>query len=336
MFSLIRGCILPAYTGRVLWYGKERSAVRILPTERIGVDVSAVVVHHETPPLLFRCLDALDAAATGVSAEVFVIDNASRSFQADELGARYPDVELVVNERNVGFARAANIGLRMARGRYLLLLNPDAFVAPDTLSEMVEYMDARPDVGCATARLVLQDGSLDLACRRSFPTPASALFRLSLLSRVLPSSSRVGRYNLGYLDENQEAEIDAPCGAFMFIRREVVEQVGLLDERYFMYGEDLDWAYRIKRAGWRVMYTPTTTVTHLKRASSQRFRGRTIRAFHDAMRIFYRTHLEAQYPRWLSWLVYRGIDGREKIELAGERFHALAARGSRRREPAGL
>ena len=195
-----------------------------------------------------------------------------------------------------------------------------AFITPDTLASMTAYMDANPDVGCATARLVLEDGRLDLACRRSFPTPGAAFYRISQLSRLFPRSKRAARYNLTYLPDDQETDIDSPCGAFMFVRREAYEQVGGLDERYFMYGEDLDWAFRLKAAGWRITYAPVSTVLHLKRASSRKFRGRTIRAFHDAMRIFYRTYYEARYPAWMSWLVYRAIDGREMLELTAHRL----------------
>ena len=287
---------------------------------RETVDVSAVVVHHETPELLSRCVAAIAAASEGLSVETIVVDNASRSFDEAALTAAQPGVRVIVNGTNPGFGRAANIGLAQASGRYLLLLNPDAFLAPDTLAAMTEYMDANPDVGCSTARLVMEDGTLDLACRRSFPTPSAALFRLSLLSRLFPNSRRFGRYNLTYLDEHRETDIDSPCGAFMFVRRAVYEQVGGFDESYFMYGEDLDWAYRIKAAGWRITYTPVTTVVHVKRASSRRFRRRTIGPFHDAMRIFYRTHYEPRYPRLLSWLVYRAIDGREMVELTADRL----------------
>jgi GT2 family glycosyltransferase len=187
---------------------------------------------------------------------------------------------------------------------------------------MTAYMDDRPDVGCSTARLVMQDGRLDLACRRSFPTPLRSFYRLTLLSRLFPRSRRFGQYNLTYLDEHQEAEVDSVCGAFMFVRRAAIDEIGPLDERYFMYGEDLDWAFRMKRAGWRVMYTPLTTVTHVKRASSRRNRSRTIRAFHDAMRIFFREHYESHYPRPIAWLVYAGIKAREVVELAAARLTA--------------
>ncbi len=283
-------------------------------------DVSAVIVHFETPDLLRACLAALLAARGARRVEIFVVDNASKDFDADEWQRLNPDVRIVRNEQNRGFSVAANQGLALATGRYLLLLNPDTIVATDTLETMITYLEEHPDVGCATARLELENGRLDLACRRSFPTPMRAFYRISMLSRLFPRSRRFGAYDLTYLDEHQEAEIDTPCGAFMFVRHEVLDQVGPLDERYFMYGEDMDWAMRMKRAGWRVMYTPSTTVRHVKRASSRHSRPRTIHAFHDAMRIFYREYYQNAYPRWLSWAVYRSIDVREALELSVERL----------------
>jgi GT2 family glycosyltransferase len=288
-------------------------------------DVTAVIVHYETPDLLAQCIAAL-AASEAVKVQTIVVDNASRGFDADAVRAVVPGATVIENSSNVGFAVASNQGLRIATGRYELLLNPDAIVAPDTLSKVVQYMDEHPGVGCSTARLVKADGKLDLACRRSFPTPATSFYRMTLLSRLFPRSRRFGRYNLTYLDEHREAEIDSPCGAFMIVRREVVDQVGLLDETYFMYGEDLDWAFRMKKAGWRIMYLPFATVTHIKRAASRQRRSRTIPAFYDAMRIFYRTHYQSEYPRWVSWLVYRAIDARQTLELAALRFAAVRAK----------
>ncbi|HUE88293.1 MAG TPA: glycosyltransferase family 2 protein, partial [Vicinamibacterales bacterium] len=225
-------------------------------------------------------------------------------------------VQVFRNEENLGFSRASNQGLRLARGRYLLLLNPDAFVAPETLRLMVEFMDARPEVGSATCRLELPDGSLDVACRRLFPTPLRSLFRVTLLSKLLPRHPAIAQYNLTYLDEWQEAEIDQPCGAFMMVRADVVESVGLLSERYFLYCEDTDWAYRIKHAGWRIMYTPVTTVRHMKRQSSRLDPARAIRHFHSGMRIFYEEHYRAQYPLAVTVLVHTAITMREWLQLA--------------------
>jgi GT2 family glycosyltransferase len=282
-------------------------------------DVTAVIVHYETPDLLARCLKAL-AASQGVAVRAIVIDNASSGFDAEAVRRAMPGATVIQNRKNVGFAVASNQGLRIATGRHFLLLNPDAIVEPDTLAKMAAYLDGRPDVGCATARLVRPDGTLDHACRRSFPTPSTSFYRMTMLSKLFPRSHRFGRYNLTYLNEHEEAEIDSPCGAFMLVRRAVVEHVGLLDETYFMYGEDLDWAYRMKQAGWRVMYTPITTVQHIKRAASSQRRTRTIRAFYDAMRIFYRAHYEHEYPGWFSWVVYRAIDARQTVELTAVRL----------------
>jgi hypothetical protein len=301
------------------------------PASPSAPDVSIAIVNFETPAELDACLRSIviareSLARAGRSADVFVVDNASRAFAADAVTDVIGDATVLRNDENVGFARAANRALRLATGRYVLVLNPDTVLAPDTLGAMVTYMDEHPDVGCSTARLVLPDGSLDLACRRSFPTPLRSLYRLTMLSRIFPRSRRFGQYNLTYLDERSEADVDSVCGAFMFVRREAIERVGLLDERYFMYGEDLDWAFRMKRAGWRITYTPRTTVRHVKRASSRHHRTRTIRAFHDAMRIFFREHYEREYPRPVAWLVYGGIKAREIVELAAARLTTKGAR----------
>lgn len=290
-------------------------------------DVSIVIVHYETPALLLECLAAIERSDPPVSREVIVVDNGSSEFSGAAVVKVSPAATVIENDRNHGFAFASNQGVRATSGRYVLLLNPDTVVEPATLHAMTEYLDQNPDVGCATARLVLPDGRLDLACRRSFPTPTRALYRVTLLSRLFPRSRRFGQYNLGYLDPLQEAEIDSPCGAFMMVRREVIDQVGLLDESYFMYGEDLDWAYRIKQAGWRIMYTPRTTVLHAKRASSRLAREKAVRYFHDAMRIFYRRHYESRYPRLVTWLVLAAIRAREIAELSSVRLRAPQGAG---------
>lgn len=303
--------------------GTSASAPSVAP-----VDISVAIVHYETPGLLLACLEALAASTGNVSTEVFVVDNASTEFDPDGARRAFPAAHVLINDRNVGFARASNRALRLATGRYLLLLNPDTVVAPGTLATMLAYMDARPDVGCATCRLELEDGSLDLACRRLFPTPIRSFYRITLLSRLFPRTRRFGQYNLTYLDDRQEAEIDSPCGAFMMVRRQVVDEVGLLDEAYFMYGEDLDWSFRIKAAGWRIMYAPVTTVLHRKRASSRRFRQRTIRYFHDGMRRFYTAHYASTQPRWVNAGIMAAISVRERLELTSDAMQRYGHRRS--------
>lgn len=282
-------------------------------------DVSVVIVHYQTPDLLERCLAALALGSEGVRVETFVVDNASPGFDAQQQHETHPGITFMANTTNLGFSRASNQALRPSTGRYLLLLNPDAFVASDTLPALVRYLDADPTIGCTTARVELESGRLDLACRRSFPTPIRSFYRMTLLSRLFPRSRRFGQYNLTYLDEWQEQEIDSPCGAFMLVRREAMREVGLLDERFFMYGEDLDWALRIKRAGWRITYNPISTVLHLKRASSGRHRSGSIGYFYEAMRVFYRKHYAPTRPRILNRLMLAAIDAREQLELAAAR-----------------
>jgi N-acetylglucosaminyl-diphospho-decaprenol L-rhamnosyltransferase len=289
-------------------------------------EVSVAIVHYETPDLLERCLKALRASDEADRLEVFVVDNASTRFDPEAVRRAFPGAQVIQNTSNLGFAAASNQALRMATGRYLLLLNPDAHVEPATISTMRDYMDAHPDVGCATCRVELPDGSLDLACRRLFPTPERSFYRITMLSRTFPRSRRFGQYNLTYLDEWEETEIDQPCGAFMMVRSEIREAVGLLDERYFMYGEDTDWAFRIKQAGWRIMYVPSTTVHHDKRAASRKYRSRTIGYFHDGMRLFYDTHYRPIYPRWVTLAVHAGVGIRRRIELASVRIRALLGR----------
>ena len=288
--------------------------------------VSAAIVHYETPDLLVRCLKALKASQGSEGLEVFVVDNASSAFDPAAAAAAFPGAVIIRNKDNAGFARAANQALGVARGRYLLLLNPDAFVAPESVALMATYLDGHPDVGCVTCRVALEDGSLDLACRRLFPTPIRSLYRMTWMSRLFPRSRRFGQYNLTYLDEWEETEIDQPCGAFMLVRSEIRDEVGLLDERYFMYGEDTDWACRMKQAGWRIMYVPTTTVVHVKRASSGKFRRQTIRYFYRSMRIFYRQHYEPVYPPLLNATILLATHVREQIELTADSLLRLRRR----------
>jgi hypothetical protein len=223
---------------------------------------------------------------------------------------------VIVSARNGGYAYANNLGLRALRldgstgegtPRYILLLNPDTLLPPTALDNMVSFMDGHADVGASGPRLVRRDGSLDKACRRAFPTPAVSFYRLTGLSRLFPNSPRFARYNMTYLDEHVETDVDAVVGAFMLIRSAALLQAGLLDEAFFMYGEDIDLCFRIKSLGWRVVYHPQVTVTHLKGASSRKASRRAIIAFYDAMLIFHDKHYRATSPRIVSALVHAGV-----------------------------
>ena len=281
-----------------------------------------VLVSYNVCDLLRDCLRSV-LANQGISFSICVVDNDSADGSADMVAREFPQTHLIRN-RNTGYAAGNNLGLRAFgfrdqpdptsnlqppisnKPRYALLLNPDTVVPSDTFSRVVSYMDRHPDVGALGVKLVRQDGSLDLACRRAFPTPEVSFYRFSGLSRLFPRSPRFGRYNMTFLDPDQSAEVDSVVGAFMLVRAQAIEQAGLLDEAFWMYGEDLDWAFRIKQCGWKVMYVPEVTVLHVKRAASMGS-ARAKSEFQRAMWLFYHKHYRATTPRWLDVLVRLGI-----------------------------
>jgi hypothetical protein len=277
-------------------------------------DIGIVIVNWNTCDLLRRCLESV-LASQDVSLRVVVVDNFSSDGSAEMVAQEFPQVELIASQSNDGFSIANNKGLRSLgfdapvhddAPRYALTLNPDTELPPDALSNMVLYMDGNPDVGAAGPRLNLPDGSLDLACRRSFPTPVVSFYRFSGLSKAFPRSQIFGRYNLTYLDPDLETEVDSVVGAFMMVRKAVIHQVGLLNETFFMYGEDLDWAFRIKQAGWKIMYHPAVQVLHVKRAASKQSK-RAQGEFHRASLMFYRMHYRHQTPLPMHLLVMAGL-----------------------------
>jgi N-acetylglucosaminyl-diphospho-decaprenol L-rhamnosyltransferase len=299
------------------------------------LDLAIVIVNYNVCDLLRDCLKSV-FASTGVTFEVCVVDNASPDDSADMVAREFPQVHLIRNTENQGYAAANNLGLKYFRlsdqhsefrnpnstlPRYALLLNPDTVVPPDAFAQMIQLMDAHSDFGVSGPKLVRRDGSLDLACRRGFPTVEVSLWRLTKLSKLFPRSRRFGRYNMTYLDPDQAAEIDSVVGAFMLVRREAIEQAGLLDEIFWMYGEDLDWAYRIKQCGWKVYYYPAVVVTHVKRASSGQANAGAAKAkyeFDRAMWLFYRKHYQATTPGVVNWLVKLGLGLKGGPQLRAE------------------
>lgn len=272
------------------------------------LDLYVVIVNYNTRDLLRQCLASVYESKGAFTYHVCVVDNCSTDGSATMVRQEFPQATLIETEVNGGYAYANNIGLRSAPARYYLLLNPDTVLPPSALADMLAFMEAHPDAGAAGPRLVLQDGSLDLACRRSFPTPAVSFYRLIGLSKLFPKSRRFGRYNLTYLDPNETTEVDSVVGAFMLVRAEAIQQVGLLDETFFMYGEDLDWAYRMKRAGWKIYYNADVTVLHYKRAASKHSLKAQVE-FYRAMLVWFRKHYAAETPFWLSALLVAGIYG---------------------------
>lgn len=257
------------------------------------MDLSVIIVNYNVRQFLENSLTSVFRALEGLKGEVFVVDNASDDGSVEMVKSKFPNVRLIENPANVGFARANNIALRQTSGRYILLLNPDTIVQEDTLKTMIRFLDDHPEAGLAGCKILNPDGTFQLPCRRSFPTPWVAFTKIFGLSALFPKSRLFGRYNLTFLSPDETYPVDAVSGSFMMLRREVYEKVGGLDEAFFMYGEDLDWCYRIQQAGYRVYYVPRTQIIHFKGESTRRSDIDEIRMFYQAMQLFVEKHFSS-------------------------------------------
>lgn len=271
------------------------------------MNLSIVIVNYNTKELLCQTIDSILKSNTSASYQTIIVDNNSTDGSAQMVKEHFPGVSLIASSTNEGFAKANNKGIRYANGRYILLLNSDTIVLPGTLDTMIDFMDAHPTVGAAGCKVVLPDGKLDKACRRSFPTPLNSLYQALGLSKLFPNHHKFAQYNLTYLDEDQTYPVECLVGAFMMVRREVIDQIGGLDEQFFMYGEDIDWCYRIKEAGWEIYYHPEAKIIHYKGASSKKRKYKMIFEFHRAMVLFYKKHYAKNDSFLLNVIVYIGI-----------------------------
>ncbi len=290
------------------------------------VDVSIVVLNYNTCGHLRVCLQAL-LADEHLDAEIIVVDNASSDGSADMVASEFPSARVIRSAHTGGFACGNNQALRLARGDAMLLLNPDTLMPPGGIETLLDVLKRHPEAGIVGPKLLRPDGSMHLACRRSFPTPGAAFCRISGLSRLLPRTPRFGRYNLTFIDPEVPIEVDSVCGACLLIRRSVVERIGLLDERFFMYGEDLDWCLRTRQAGWTVRYEPSVVVQHQHGAASRTRALRTNFHFFRAMDLFYRKHYVQQYHPVLSGVVRASI----YMALAVALFRTVLTSPSERR-----
>jgi len=277
-------------------------------------DLAIIIVSHNSKEFLPACLETVKVAIANLTATVYVVDNGGNDGTAAWVREHYPWCEVIDSRKNGGYSFGNNLGLKAAgfpdapRFRYAMLLNPDTETPPDAFQKMLAYMDAHPDIGVLGPRLALSDGSLDLACRRGEPTPLTSFYYIFGLSRLFPHSPRFARYNMTFLSEFETADVDSVVGACMLMRGEALSKAGLMDEHFFMYGEDLDLNLRLKAQGYRVVYWPEVVVKHLKGTSTRKVPERMIQVFYDAMILFHRKHYAARYPAPFNWLVYTGIE----------------------------
>ena len=269
--------------------------------------LSIVIVNYNTEKLLRSCLESVYAGANGTPMNIWVVDNNSHDSSVPMVKSYFPRVQVIENPQNVGFSKANNMVISRSCSDYILLLNPDTLIIGDAIERVVKFMEEHPNVGIAGCKVLNRDGTLQLACRRSIPTPRVAFFRLSGLSRLFPQSKVMAEYNLTYTDPEQTHEVGAVSGAFLMVRKKVVEEIGLLDERFFMYGEELDWCLRAKRAGWAVMYYPDAQIVHYKGESAKHNSRKAAIEFYRAMYLFHRKHFAKDHWAVTNALIYAGI-----------------------------
>lgn len=243
--------------------------------------LTIVIVSYNVRSFVAQCLDSVQKASEGLDGvEVFVVDNASADDTVSYIGSHYPWVKLIANDDNLGFSRANNIAIRQAQGEYILLLNPDTIVAEPTLRECVSFMDAHPQAGGLGVRMHNADGSLAPESRRAIPSPWVSCLKMLGFTK---------RYYMSHLSWQEPGRIEVVSGAFFMLRRKALDQVGLLDEDFFMYGEDIDLSYRLLKGGWENWFHPLDIV-HFKGESTQKSSFRYVHVFYQAMLIFFRKH----------------------------------------------
>ena len=286
--------------------------------------LSIVFLNYNTRDLTRQALNSVLAAAEGLTVEIFVVDNASVDGSADMVAEEFPQVKLIRNTANVGFAAGNNVALRQVTGEYVLLINTDTIVRRDALRTMVEFLDAHPKAGACGCKILDPDGTLQLDSRRGFPTPLAAFCKMSGLSRFFPKHPLIAHYHMTYLDPEQTAEAEVLSGSCMMVRKAAMDQVGLLDEDYFMYGEDIDWCYRFHQAGWKIYYVPTTSIIHFRGESGRGVPLRILYRKSRAMSIFVNKHMARRFRFFPLWLLQVGIALYGTFRLLARAGRALA------------
>lgn len=252
--------------------------------------LSVIIVNYNVKAYLEQCLRTVSQALEGMPSEVFVVDNQSTDGSVEMVRERFPKVKLIANTVNVGFSRANNQAIKEAQGEYVLLLNPDTVVGEDVFHKVVAFLDSRPQVGGLGVKMIDGTGRFLPESKRGLPTPQVAFFKIIGLTRLFPRSKVFGRYHLGHLPENEPARIEILSGACMFLRKRTLDEVGLLDESFFMYGEDIDLSYRITLGGYENWYYPEARIIHYKGESTKKSSVNYVFVFYNAMAIFARKH----------------------------------------------
>ena len=278
--------------------------------------LSVIIVNYNVEYFLEQCLNSVKKALTNVNGEVFVVDNNSIDGSVDMVARKFPEYNLIANKDNRGFSKANNQAMLLSDSEYVLLLNPDTVVEEDTFSKIIDFMDAHPDAGGLGVRMLDGKGKFLPESKRGLPTPTVAFYKIFGLSKVFPRSKKFGQYHAGHLSEFETNEIEILSGAFMLMRAEALEKVGLLDEAFFMYGEDIDLSYRIIKGGYKNYYFPETRIIHYKGESTKKSSVNYVFVFYRAMIIFAEKHFSQKNARLFSFLINAAIYFRAFLALA--------------------
>lgn len=265
--------------------------------------LSIIIVNYNVKYFLEQCLYSVRKASNHLDMEVIVVDNNSVDGSNEMLRDKFPEVKLIENTVNTGFSVANNQGIRIAQGEYILLLNPDTVVQEDTFEKICRFMDEHPDAGGLGVKMIDGKGNFLPESKRGLPTPMVAFYKIFGLARIFPKSTLFGKYHLGYLSNDEIHEVDVLAGAFMLMRKSALEKVGLLDEAFFMYGEDIDLSYRIQKAGYKNYYYPNTSIIHYKGESTKKSSVNYVFVFYNAMIIFAKKHFSKQNAKTFSFLI---------------------------------
>lgn len=282
-------------------------------------DIGIVIVNYNVRHFLVQCLQSVRTSRLeGLCVGVWVVDNASVDGATHLLKKDFPEVHLIENTENVGFSKANNQAIRQMNARYILLLNPDTILEEDTLIKSYRYMESHPECGALGVRMIDGQGNFLPESKRAIPDVWNSFCKLTYLSRLFPRSRWFSGYNLGYLPENKTASIEVLCGAYMFIRKESLDKTGLLDERFFMYGEDIDLSYRILQAGYTVVYYPETSIIHFKGESTKKATLTYVRTFYGAMSLYVNKHYTGRESAFFRWFILFAIQIRALLSAAGK------------------
>ena len=281
--------------------------------------LSIIIVNYNTYNLTKQAIESIIKEHHNFNYEIILIDNASSDGSIYKLQYKFRNIlvtqklRITINKDNLGFAKANNIGIKLAKGKYILLLNSDTVLKENCLEKCITQMEKDKNIGALGCKVILANGELDHACKRGFPTPKASLYYFLKLHKK--NALKYGQYNALHLDENEIGEIDCLTGAFMLMPKLVFEEVGGLDEDFFMYGEDIDLCYKIKDRGYKILYYPEAQIVHYKGGSSKKKRSKVIYDFHEAMWIFYKKHYRKKYGFIVTLLVYFGIKTKYIIEI---------------------